>query len=160
MYCSKCGKDYGKAKKICSDCHLALTPGSAPNIKKSNKGILIVGTIVALVVIAVFVVVGITGHVPSELSGMWYNSIGFGTMEFKGGGKVEFVMPETDAMLGEFEYDRQTGQGKFSMEVGKEMDSQFTFDGTTIQIDDGNIVYTREYVAPFNLNDLTDVVPE
>ncbi len=68
MYCKKCGKDYKKGKKVCSDCGIALTPGTSPGKrgKNSNKTFIIVGIIIFAVIIAFFLIVGLGGTPPAQ----------------------------------------------------------------------------------------------
>lgn len=64
MYCKKCGKDYPKSKKICSDCGLALVPGTSPanRERKINKVPIIVFGVIVVALITVFLILGLSGR--------------------------------------------------------------------------------------------------
>ncbi len=62
MYCKKCGKDYPKTKKVCADCGIALVPGASPASRdqKINKVPIIIFGVLVVVVVAVFLIVGLS----------------------------------------------------------------------------------------------------
>jgi predicted nucleic acid-binding Zn ribbon protein len=62
MYCKKCGKEYPKTKKVCSDCGMALMNGTAPSSRKQkvNKVPMIVFGGIVVVLIAVFLIIGLS----------------------------------------------------------------------------------------------------
>lgn len=67
MYCKKCGKDYKKNKKVCKDCGIALTPGKSPGKKgDSNKKFIIIGIAVFVVIVAFFLIVGLSGILSNQ----------------------------------------------------------------------------------------------
>ena len=61
MYCKKCGKDYKKTKKVCSDCGMALVTGTSPASRKRkvNKTIFIVFGVLVVALIALFLILGL-----------------------------------------------------------------------------------------------------
>ena len=61
MYCKKCGKDYPKAKKVCSDCGIALVSGKSPAGRKpkTNKAIFFVFGAIVVALVAVFLILGL-----------------------------------------------------------------------------------------------------
>lgn len=67
MYCKKCGKDYKKTKKVCKECGIALTPGRSPGKKgNNNKKFIIIGIAIFAVIIAFFLIVGLSGLFPAQ----------------------------------------------------------------------------------------------
>jgi uncharacterized membrane protein YvbJ len=61
MYCKKCGKDYPKAKKVCTDCGMALVSGTSPASRKhkTNKAVFIVFGVLVVGIIALFLILGL-----------------------------------------------------------------------------------------------------
>ena len=61
MYCKKCGKDYPKKKKVCTDCGMALVSGTSPagRKRKSNKAVFIVFGVIVVALIALFLILGL-----------------------------------------------------------------------------------------------------
>lgn len=143
MYCKKCGKDYPKTKKVCKDCGIALTPGISPGKKtKSNKGFIITGIVVLVVITAVFLIIGLGGMVPKQLDGVWSWSDQSGlssTLEFKSAGAVEWKISEIPTS-GSYTYNESTGEGNVYTGANKTAHA-FTCNGTTLVID-GN-TYTK-----------------
>ncbi len=62
MYCKKCGKEYPKTKKICSECKIALVNGTAPSSReyKFNKVPVVIFSVIVVVLVAVFLIVGLS----------------------------------------------------------------------------------------------------
>ncbi len=61
MYCKKCGSEYPKTKKVCSDCGIALVNGAAPSSRerKFNKAPIVVFGAVIVILVAVFLIIGL-----------------------------------------------------------------------------------------------------
>ena len=154
MYCKKCGKDYPKNKKVCKDCGAALVPGTSPTSKHHKNRGMIIGAIVGIVVvISVFLIIGLTGMVPADLKGTWYETTGMGgTLEFKASGVLAYTI-YGDEGEGTYEYNSATGEGSLSRMSGdEEVEFTFTCDGTTITMDD--VIYTKEYVEQVDFSDI------
>jgi len=94
------------------------------------------------------------GAPASSIAGIWYEQNGFGTVEFKGGGKCT-----QDAMGfkmdGNYTFDEAKGEGEITVEFwGEKSTSSFVFT-------DGNIVmegatYTRTKVEQKSISDAFD----
>lgn len=154
MYCKKCGKDYDKKKKICKDCGIALTPGTSPATAKKgiNKIAIVIIGVVMLAVIAVFLIVGLSGMVPQDLKGEWYEVSGFGgELKFMPNGVLEYTI-FGEPKEGSYEYNSSIGQGNLSME--EENMSEFTCDGLTIEMDGAK--FTRQVVEQMDFSEIIE----
>ena len=154
MYCKKCGKDYPKEKKVCKDCGVALTPGVSPKTKNTARSrMLIISGAVVVVVVAVFLIIGLGGMVPSALQGTWYETTGMGgTLEFKSYGELESVVFGV-AYSGTYQFDSATQQGTITRAItDEEGNMEFTCDGTTLEV--SGATFTKKYVEQQTLDDL------
>ncbi len=149
MYCKKCGKDYPKEKKVCKDCRIALTHGTCPNSAKKGMKIAVIAVIaVMMAVIALFLIIGLSGMLPQDLKGIWYETSGFGgIIEFKPNGELEFN-GFGEEKTGTYKYNSSSGVGEISLAFEYIGISEFTCDGTTIDI--GGAKYTRQEVEQLN----------
>lgn len=149
MYCKSCNKDYPKNTKLCKKCGVALIPGQAPIEDKGiNKRVFIIGGVVAALVIAAFLLVGLLGMVPADIKGTWYEVTGFDySYEFLTFGKIEYS-GNGKTYTGTYKYDRKTKTGVVSSDEQDVSDREFTFDNATITMDEA--VFTRQYVEQFS----------
>lgn len=143
MYCKKCGKDYPKAKKVCKECGVALTPGKSPGKKgNNNKKFIITGIIVFAIIIAVFLIIGLGGMIPQNLQGVWTWSDQASiktTLEFTSGNTVTWTTI-TIPQNGTYTYNSATGEGKINIGTNN-AEHAFTCNGTSLTMD-GN-TYTK-----------------
>ena len=149
MYCKSCNKDYPKNTKLCKKCGIALVPGSAPSEDKGiNKKVFIIGGIVAVLVIAAFLLVGLLGMVSEDIKGRWYEVNGydyeyefltFNKLEYSGIGEI---------LTGSYTYDAKTKTGVLSSDELGVVDREFTYDNATITM--GPSIFTREVVEQMN----------
>ncbi|MGI5848536.1 MAG: hypothetical protein ACOX8Q_00460 [Christensenellales bacterium] len=160
MYCKKCGKDYPKEKRVCKDCGIALTPGVSPVSKKRGiKRMLIIGSAMIVIVVAVFLIIGLGGMVPSKLKGTWYETTGLGgTLEFKPYGVLQYKIMGHESE-GSYQYDGAIEEGNMTRQIGNEPRvSEFTCDGITIELD--GATFTKKYVQQQDLGSLIkDQIP-
>jgi len=155
MYCKKCGKNYPKEKKVCSSCGIVLSPGDSPvDPAKKRKRLLIAAAAVAVVFVAVFLYVGLTGMVPSALKGTWYDQAGqAGTLNFKPSGELQYNVGGTDGK-GTYTFDSTTGKGTLAYTGLKMEPAEFTCDGAQIIMDE--MVFTHTVVEQFDMGSLFD----
>ncbi|MBT3319053.1 MAG: hypothetical protein HN389_04695 [Clostridia bacterium] len=148
MYCKSCNKDYPKNTKLCKKCGIALVPGQAPIEEKGvNKKVFIIGGIVAVLVIAAFLLVGLLGMVPADVKGTWYEINGYDyEYEFLPFGKIEYS-GHKETFTGTYMYDEETGTGIISSDEPDIEDREFTLDNATITM--GPSIFTRKYVEQF-----------
>lgn len=156
MYCKQCGKNYPKSKRLCKDCGIALVQGTSPESKKTKikKDAIISACVAAVVVVAVFLIIGLTGMVPSDVKGTWYETSGYGgIMEFEPNG-VLGVTAMGELSKGTYTYDSALKQGEISVALftDEQTDLEFTFDDSKIEMD--GMTYTNQYVEQINLNDM------
>ncbi|MDD5016843.1 MAG: hypothetical protein PHO15_01935 [Eubacteriales bacterium] len=154
MYCKKCGKEYPNNRKTCKECGIILSPGASPIMnKKRNRRMVIIGGAVFAVIVAVFLIIGLTGKVPSELKGTWYDTTGWGGMlDFKPSGVVIHTLYGEESE-NTYTFDSALGQGVITAtDSDGTTKSNFTCDGTTIDMD--GVVFTKEYVEQYDFNDL------
>ncbi len=158
MYCKNCGKEYPKEKKICKDCKIALTPGTSPASanKGVNKKFIIIGVVLAAAVIALFLIIGLSGMVPADLKGEWYETTGMGGMlEFMPNGELSYNIFGEDK-VGSYEYNSASKKGKLALDE-KEM-ADFTCDGVTIEMDGAK--YTRQYVEQMDFSEIFEGIAD
>jgi hypothetical protein len=149
VYCKKCRENYSKNKKVCSNCGIALLPGTLPDPKrKGNLSLTIIGCSVLVVIIAFFLIIGLGNMVPYQLKGTWYDAGGdMGVVVFKSQNTVEWTVN------GVLEEDRYTfGEGKGVL-TSNGSEYNFTCDGTTLQLDDA--AFTKQYVEQKGLSGAT-----
>ncbi len=149
MYCKSCNKDYPKNTKLCKKCGVALVPGQAPAEDKGiNKKVFIIGGIVAALIAAAFLLVGLLGMVPADIKGTWYEINGYDyEYEFLTFDKIEYN-GHGETYTGTYVYDNKTKTGIISSDEQDVADREFTFDNATITM--GSSIFTRQYVEQFN----------
>jgi len=141
MYCKNCNINFKKDKKVCTKCGSALQPGDAKDDKKSRmRKVIIISSATVVVIVAAFLVIFLLGRVPTELHGTWYESEGYGYVDFYPNGVMEITVMGT-AYDGTYTFDSQTDQGSITYEAG---DGTFTCDGTTL--DWSGSTWTKTYV--------------
>ena len=112
-----------------------------------RKKVFIIGGIVAVLVIAAFLLVGLLGMVPADIKGTWYEINGYDyEYEFLTFGKIEYV-GHGETLTGTYVYDEETKIGTISSDEQDVADREFTFDNATITM--GPSIFTRQYVEQF-----------
>ena len=139
MYCKKCNINVKKDKKVCPRCGAALVPGEVKGDQtKRLRKIIIIASAVAVAVIALFLFVFLFGRVPTELKGTWYESQGYGYVEFKPNGVMTMTAMDVENP-GTYHFDSATDAGTILFD-GDE--SSFTCDGTTIDWEGSTLTKT------------------
>lgn len=149
MYCKSCSKDYPKKTKLCKKCGNALIPGQAPSEDKGiSKKVFIIGGVVAVLIIAAFLLVGLIGMVPGDIKGKWYEVNGYDyEYTFLTFGKIEFS-GHGDTYTGTYTYDPKTKAGIVHSDYEEISDREFTYDNATITMDIS--VFTRQVAEQFD----------
>ena len=146
MYCSKCGRNYPKNKKVCSDCGTALVPGTSPRSrqKKTNWKLIIISSTVFVVVVAFFLIVGLMGRVPAKVRGTWYGSTGMGGIfKFQPDSVVDYTVNST--YEGTYSFNSETEEGTMILTINDQTNEyEFTSNGETLEM--GGLSYTKQYV--------------
>ena len=149
MYCKKCNINVKKDKKVCPHCGAAVTPGEVKgNPAKRMRKIAIIASVVAVTVIALFLVIFLTGRVPAELKGTWYETTGMGYSVFKPSGVMIMTAMDVENP-GTYTFNSATDQGTITVDGET---STFTCDGTTIEWD--GISMTKTYVEQLDLDSM------
>ena len=147
MYCKQCGREY-KNEKLCKKCGIVLSTGASPAAgKRKRRNILIATGAACVVIVAVFLIIGLTGMVPSQIKGQWYESEGLGGMiEFMPGGIYE-VTVFGSTVQGAYTFNGATNEGTLHVKNPNDQSdavTTFVYKGDTLEMDD--MVFTREYV--------------
>ncbi len=147
MYCKKCNINVKKDKKVCPHCGQALVPGEVKGDQaKRLRKVIIIASVVAVLVIALFLCVYLIGKVPNELKGTWYESEGYGYLNFKPNGVVVMTAMEEENP-GTYSFDSKTDTGTITLS-GNE--NTFTCDGTTMNWSGSTL--TKAYVEQVNFD--------
>lgn len=175
MFCTKCGQQVEDGMMFCTRCGSSLSgapqqptapPPAAPYYpgyaqgypaaqpKKSNKG-LIIGLSVGAGVLAILAVVLFVFILPGsagDIAGKWYDQSGYGTIEFLGGGKVNYEAAGLP-MSGTYTYDAKSKSGTMTVEMmGMSQDADFALEGDMLYVDGS--YFTREYVEQQDISDM------
>lgn len=108
-------------------------------------------TIILVVMVALLVgIFAACGGNP--IQGMWYETNGFGTVEFKGGDKCT-VSAMGIEIEGTYKFDAGSGEGELTMSfMGEETSSDFKLDGKELEMD--GATFTRDKVEQVDMEDM------
>ena len=176
MFCTKCGQQVDEAMAFCTKCGNNLkgtpqqppAPAAAPYYQgyaqgypaaqkgKSKKG-LIIGLSVGAGVLAIFLVVLFVFILPGGAGGImgkWYDPSGYGTIEFLGGGTVNYEAAGLP-MSGTYTYDTGSKSGTLTVEMmGMSQEADFALEGDMLYVD--GTYFTRDVVQQQDFTDLLD----
>ncbi len=176
MFCTKCGQQVDDGMMFCTRCGSKLkgapqppqAPAAAPYYpgyaqgypayqpRKSHKG-LIIGLSVGIGVLAILAVVLFVFILPGGaggIAGKWYDQSGYGTIEFLGGGTVNYETAGIP-MSGEYTYDAGSKSGSMTVEVlGMSQEFGFELEGNMLNVE--GTYFTREYVQQQDYSDMLD----
>lgn len=146
MYCKNCNINYKKDRKVCAKCGAALLSGSAGVAQEAKfkqkrmRNIIILSSASALLVVAAFLIIFLIGRVPSELHGTWYESEGYGIVNFYPNGEMAITIMG-NPYEGTYTFNSSTDSGTITYEGETD---EFTYDGASVNW--GGSIWTLNYV--------------